>query len=92
MYVIRKRLHDLCPCDAIHVPLDKTITALEEEWWGRYPDTPTFKSNSSSGTFHNNGAEILKAVNAQNRRCGTSRKVIDGLSDFLRALDTDGQE
>jgi hypothetical protein len=74
MYVIRERLHSLCPCDEIHVPLDKTIKALEEDWWGRYSE-PAFKSNSASGTFHNDGKEILKAVNAQNkRRCQSSRR------------------
>jgi hypothetical protein len=100
MYVIRERLHSLCPCDEIHVPLDKTIKALEEDWWGRHSGgqprapifpkaewwpacwgevedrhVPAFKSNSASGTFHNDGAEILKAVNAQNnRRCQSSRR------------------
>jgi hypothetical protein len=31
-----------------------------------------FRSNSASGTFHNNGKDILKAINEQNRRAATS--------------------
>jgi hypothetical protein len=36
---------------------------------------PTFKSNSASGTFHNTGAKILKAVNEQNRERLLRRRV-----------------
>jgi hypothetical protein len=31
-----------------------------------------FRSNSASGTFHNNGKDILRAINEQNRRAATS--------------------
>jgi hypothetical protein len=36
---------------------------------------PKFKSNSASRTFHNSGADILKAINEKNRKkCSSSKR------------------
>lgn len=45
------------------------INALNRKLLER--EVAPFRSNSASGTFHNNGADILKAIAAQNRAAAT---------------------